>query len=194
MLNQLHQYYRQSPITAIFIALSIFFSVITGFGSVPSVLSWLVYDNTLIVQGQLWRLITPVFLHFPALGIVFAHLAFNMIWLHVFGHAIERAESSKKLLILILVAAVISNVAQSLASDAIFGGMSGVVYALLGYLFLQGKRNPYYPVRLPDNLAYFLIGYMLIAATGLLGNDIANTAHIVGFFTGLAFALLRVSR
>lgn len=193
MLEQLYKYYRRSPITTVFIMLSVLLSVITWFGYLPSVLYWFMYDKDLILQGQLWRLVTPIFLHFPALGIIFAHLAFNMIWLYLFGDAIEHAESSRFLLLLIIVAAIVSNIAQAVMSQAIFGGMSGVVYALLGYLFLQGRLNPNYGVNIPNNIAYFLIIYMLVAASGLLGNSIANTAHIVGFLVGLLFAVLKHS-
>lgn len=194
MLEQLHKYYHRSPITTACILLSVLLSVITWFGYLPSVLYCFIYDKDLILQGQLWRLVTPIFLHFPALGIIFAHLAFNMIWLYMLGDAIERAESSKFLLLLIFVAAIISNIAQSIMSQTIFGGMSGVVYALLGYLFLQGRLNPHYEVSIPNNIAYFLIIYMLIAASGLFGDSIANTAHIVGFLVGLLFAVLKHSR
>lgn len=192
MLKQLYQYYQKSPVTIIFIGLSLFVSVITWFGSLPSVLVWFYYDKTMIADGQLWRLVTPIFLHFPALGVVFAHLAFNMIWFYLFGHAIERIESSRFLLILILTTAIFSNIAQSIVSQAMFGGMSGVVYALLGYLFLIRQLTPGYPEKIPNNIAYFLIAYMLIAATGLLGDGIANTAHVVGFIMGLLFAWIRV--
>ncbi len=182
--------FRLSPVTFSFIALSCFFSVITWFGDIHSVLFWLVFDQTLILDGQIWRAITPIFLHFPAMGIIFAHLAFNMIWLYEFGTRIERADSSLFLGVLIVVSGLLSNIAQAQFSIGIFGGMSGVVYALLGYLFIRPRVVPCYPVRIPDNMAYFLIGFMVLAGVGLFGSGIANVAHFAGFFCGIIFAVI----
>lgn len=179
------------PVTMILIALSCAISLITWFGYVQTTLNWFYYDESRIAAGQVWRLLTPIFLHFPAMGIVFAHLAFNMIWLFQFGQMIERYDSPKFLLLLVISAALISNIAQAHMSHGLFGGMSGVVYALLGYLFVMKKRQPSYRGHIPDNIAYFLIGFMLIAAVGLLGSGIANTAHIAGFIVGVAFAFYR---
>ncbi len=186
----IQQNFRRLPVTLSLIALSCFVSVITWFGDFYTPLSWFYYDSTLISHGQIWRLITPIFLHFPAMGIIFAHLAFNMIWLYQFGEMIEHYDNSRFLLLLVIASGIISNVAQAQFTDGLFGGMSGVVYALLGYLFVVKKLIPYYPARIPDNIAYFLIGFMVLATTGLFGN-IANTAHIVGFIVGIGFAFIQ---
>ncbi len=187
----IQQNFYKSPVTFSLIFLSCFISTITWFGKFHIPLSWFFYNYELIANGQIWRLITPIFLHFPAMGIIFAHLAFNMIWLYQFGEIIERYDSSRFLLLIVIVSGIISNVAQGIFSHYLFGGMSGVIYALLGYLFVTKKLNPYYPARIPDNIAYFLIGFMLLSAIGLFGNGIANTAHIVGFLIGVAFALVK---
>lgn len=176
--------FRDIPTTVTLILLSCLISAITWFGSIHSTLYWLIFDQQLIMSGQVWRIITPVFLHFPAMGIIFAHLAFNMIWLWQFGSVIEHVHSSRFLLWLVIAAGVVSNVVQSVFSFGIFGGMSGVVYALLGYLFVRAKLQPSYPARVPDNLAYFLIGFMVLSALGLFGSSIANAAHFSGFAVG----------
>ena len=60
-----------------------------------------------IERGQVWRLISPIFVHFGVL-----HLVFNLWWLKDFGSAIERVFSSTYLLVLVLVFGLTSNVAQ----------------------------------------------------------------------------------
>jgi len=180
--------YLQSP-TNLFITLSCFISVITWFGDIDATLRWLVYDQQRILSGQIWRLLTPIFLHFDFMGIIFAHLVFNMLWLYQFGHAIEKYDSKALLTTLVLTSGVLSNIIQSFFYQGIFGGMSGVVYALLGYLFIRGKLDLSYRGRIADNIAYFLIAFMLIAALGILGS-IANAAHFTGFFTGIVFAII----
>ncbi len=185
-------FYRH-PVTLTLITLSCLVSLITWFGQLETTM-WFTYHESLIKSGQIWRVITPIFLHFPAIGIIFAHLAFNMIWLYQFGTAIEEVESSGFLILLVLVAGAVSNIAQGMVTMAIFGGMSGVVYALLGYLFITDKLSSSHHQRVPNNIAYFLIVFMLIAMTGLLGIAIANTAHVIGFIVGIVFAVLRYLR
>ncbi len=184
--------YRHS-VTLSLIAMSCLVSVITWFGSLDTTM-WFIYQEDLIKSGQIWRLITPIFLHFPAMDIIFAHLAFNMIWLYQFGISIEEEEKSWFLLLLVIIAGIAGNVAQSMVSMGIFGGMSGVVYGLLGYLFVMDKLLSRYSPRVPNNIAYFLIGFMVLAAIGVFGDDIANTAHVVGFVVGVLFAVVRYSK
>lgn len=192
-MNSLQNFIRTYPTTGSFIALSVFISVITWFGSVQPIMQWLYYNPQDIVQGQIWRLLTPVFLHFPTMGVIFAHLAFNMILLYMFGCLIEKADGSWFLLVMIVVSGALSNIAEGLIFQGLFGGMSGVVSALLGYLFFCPRLLPSYPARLPDNLAYMLMAWMVIAVVldATIGIGVAHAAHFSGFAVGVLFALLR---
>lgn len=194
MLEYLRHSYRCFPVTTIFIVLSVLFSVITWFGYVPQLLYWFVYDPTLIQSGQIWRLITPIFLHFPALGVVFSHLAFNMIWLYFLGTRIEKTDSSLFLLLLIMVSGIFSDMVQAMFTIGIFGGMSGVVYALVGYLFVQSRMNVSYPVGIPTKIFYVLFVFMLVSTLGVFGGNIANAAHWSGCLVGISIAFIRLGR
>ena len=55
-----------------------------------------------IRHGQLWRLITPIFIHFGPL-----HIFFNMLWLRDLGSMIEGRQSSWRLALLVLVIAAV---------------------------------------------------------------------------------------
>lgn len=137
-----------------------------------------------IREGQVWRLVTPIFLHFNVL-----HLVFNMLWLWELGGMIERNQSHWSLLWLVLAFAVGSNLAQYAMSGPAFGGMSGVVYGLLGYAWIRGHFDPRSALFVPQPIVIMMVAWFVICLTGLLG-PIANTAHGVGLALGMAWGWL----
>ncbi len=141
-----------------------------------------------VANGELWRLITPVFLHFGPI-----HILFNALWIWYLGSIVEFGQGVRPLLLLFVSIGVVSNTAQALVtSTGIFGGFSGVVYGLLAYSWLWGTLNRTSPVRLPTALFTVFSGLMILSTTGvfdiLAGGDIADTAHISGYITGLVCA------
>jgi GlpG protein len=135
-------------------------------------------------HGQIWRLFTPMFLHFN-----FLHIFFNMLWLRDLGSMIEARKSSWMLLLLLLVIAGTSNFAQYLVSGPVFGGMSGVVYGLLGYIWMQGRFDPASKLSLEPQTVLFMIVWFFLCLFGLVGN-IANTVHAVGLVVGIVWGFL----
>lgn len=133
-----------------------------------------------------WRLFTPALLHFSVL-----HLTFNLIWWLDLGTAIEKRQSSWRLIWVALVVAASSNIAQFYDTGANFGGLSGVVYGLLGYVWLYGKWRPSEGLFLQPAIAALMIGWLVLCMTGMLG-PVANTAHVVGLISGLAIAALTI--
>ncbi len=135
-------------------------------------------------HGEIWRLFTPMFLHFNVL-----HILFNMLWLRDLGSMIEARKSPWFLLLLTLVLAGTSNVGQYLWDGPHFGGMSGVVYGLLGYIWMQGKFNPASRLALHPQTVTFMIVWFFVCLAGLMG-PIANTAHGVGLVVGVAWGFV----
>jgi len=135
-------------------------------------------------HGEIWRLFTPIFLH---LG--YLHLLFNMLWLRDLGSMIEARKGWWMLLLLVLVLAGASNVAQYLYKGPNFGGMSGVVYGLLGYIWMQGKFNPASGLSLQPQTVMMMIIWFFLCFTGMVG-PIANTVHTVGLVGGIAWGFL----
>lgn len=138
------------------------------------------------------KLITPIFVHFSA-----PHLIFNLLWWWVFGGQIERLQSSLQLFLLTLTIGFISNVAQYFSTGANFGGLSGVVYGVLGYCWIWGKLRPQDNIFLPNALFNFMIAWLLLGYTGFLEplmGKIANEAHLGGLLSGLVLGFIFVTK
>lgn len=141
-----------------------------------------------IKEGQIWRLITPIFLHFG-----FLHIAFNMLWLFQLGTIIEKLNGPRYLLILILIIGALSNVGEFLVSQSFFGGMSGVVYGLLGFIWMMAKYKPHSGYYIDKGTVGFMIAWLFLCMLGIFG-PIANTTHVVGIMTGVAWGYIASGR
>ena len=197
----------QAPATMILIFLSVAVALITSFGeggpalrallivdplgvNLSSVLSKLELLQSVLGQFQLWRLFTPDFVHFSV-----SHLVFNLLMLWFLGGQVEHKQGRGRLFLLFLVCSVIPNVAQYLESGPLFGGMSGVVYGLVGYCWLWNRRHPgvlVFPSALMGvSVAWLVIGYTPLTEALLIGK-MANSAHLFGLLVGLLVALTPV--
>jgi len=138
-----------------------------------------------IWQGQPWRLLTPMFLHFGLM-----HILFNMWWLKDLGTAIERVFSARYLLIFVLVTAAFSHVLEyAISGPTTFGGMSGVVYGLFAFIWIRGRLDPSFPYRLPQQLVTFMLIWLGLGFTGWVG-PIANWVHTGGLIAGATWGVV----
>ncbi|MBS99066.1 MAG: rhomboid family intramembrane serine protease [Oceanospirillaceae bacterium] len=183
------------------IALSVLATLLIGFGANDQWMARLTFvDFTLtgdgrlyfdsllsmLESGQWWRLVTPVFLHFSLL-----HILFNLLWVWVVGQRVEVLQGPWALIGLAAFTGVASNVAQFWVSGPMFGGMSGVVFGLLSYTWLWDRLEPHRRFGLPPALMGLMVLWLALGFTGVLEGfglgAIANTAHLVGMLAGLAF-------
>ena len=130
---------------------------------------------------QAWRYVTPAFIHFSVL-----HLVFNLLWWWYLGGQIEQRLGSGKLFILLIVGAALPNIAEFFASGPRFGGLSGVVYALLGYSWLRARLQPDCGLAMPPALMGFMLVWLALGFLDMLGTPTANMAHLAGLLVGLA--------
>lgn len=138
-----------------------------------------------ILAGQVWRLLTPIFVHSSLL-----HLTFNMLNFWVLGRLLEQVRSRLHLALMVLTIGIGSNVTQYLATGyPVFGGMSGVLYGWAGYIWLESRLNPRFGFALTGPSVAVLAGWFLLCWTGLLG-PIANWAHTGGLALGLLWGWL----
>lgn len=138
-----------------------------------------------ILHGQLWRLITPIFVHLS-----FLHILFNMLWFKDLGYLLEHSFGKNFVLLFVLISGFFSNLFQYFVSGPQFGGMSGVLYGMLGFIWVYKKLNSDFEYALPRFDIGMMIGWFFVCLTGYLG-PIANTAHGVGLVVGIIAAIAK---
>jgi GlpG protein len=179
------------PITALLFAVCIVVAIVSGLGSYPERVAILFYpilasDGLLTLLADiksfsdLGRTFTPMFLHFGEL-----HLIFNMLWLWYFGRQLESIQSIWSFGALVLVTSFVSNTTQYMVNDANnFGGMSGVVYGLVGYTWVIHKLMPKSYLSLNSNMLVFFV-VALVGMEILASSLVATAAHVGGLLSGL---------
>lgn len=194
--NFLAAYWR-APITVCTILAAIMLALASSFGSDRVVVNAWLFPN--IFDGgsnwlspMLWlQMLAPAMLHFGAI-----HLIFNTLWLWFFGRMMEPFLGWQRYLPLLLWLALAGNAAQYLWSGGQnnFGGLSGVVYGQIGFIWIWQTLNPASPLRLPTPMIGLFI-FALIAMEVLASSFIATAAHAGGLIAGMAAAgLLSLSR
>jgi rhomboid protease GlpG len=145
--------------------------------------------RAVLAAGQWWRLVTPIFIHFSIV-----HLLFNVAIVVEFGRRMERSAGSMCLLIALPLIAVCSDVVQFLATGAaLFGGLSGVAYGLFGYVVVRGRFDPGRDWQVNRAFAVAMLLLLLLMSSGVtepFGLYIANAAHWAGLGTGALLALV----
>jgi GlpG protein len=138
-----------------------------------------------ILEGQVWRLVTPALIHSDLL-----HFIFNMFWLYDLGGDVEREEGPKFYLAFFIIVAMLCNIAQFFVSGPAFNGMSGVVYGLVGYVWMMTRYSPASRYGISDAMMLFMVCWIFVGLV-LPGMHIANTQHITGIVLGLVLGSMR---
>ncbi len=144
--------------------------------------------------GEIWRFITPAFLHFG-----FLHVLFNSLWMWDLGRRLEFLLGKKNYFLFFIFTATVSNIAQyRWAADTMFGGMSGVVYALVGFIIVSQRLSPNKLTAVPASVLGFMLFWLVLCMSGavdyFIGGSVANAAHVGGLLAGAAYAALTVKK
>jgi membrane associated rhomboid family serine protease len=173
----------------LFLATLILPELINLFGLTPS---------KVLLRGQIWQLVTYMFLH----GNV-GHILFNMLALWMFGTELERIWGTRAFLryyFVVGVAAAISTIFVSatfeFAAQTFYITTIGASGAIYGLLLAYGLTFPNRPIMLyfvfPIPAKYFV---MILGAIALLmavsdsGGGVAHITHLGGLIAG--YLLLR---
>ena len=181
----------QSPRTLILILPCLVVAAITSLGNEVTRLDFLFYPlidssslGALIADinspGEAIATLTPMLLHFGEL-----HLVFNMLWLWYFGKQLESLQPISMFIALVIITAFVSNTTQYLAIDYNnFGGMSGVVYGLVGYTWVIHAFMPRSYLLINTNMfVFFVIALVLMEVVA--SSWIATAAHVGGLVSGV---------
>ena len=179
------QFIRQAPVTALVLlaCLLVYLWQQIDWRSSAALLQ-------LTNPAQPWRWFTPMLLHFSL-----THLVFNLAWWLYLGRQFEQRLGSATLLGITLFIALLSNAAQYLfGGPSLFGGLSGVLYGLLGYCWIFQRLAPTPAYRLPSGVLVMMLVWLLLCASGLITalgfGSIANAAHVGGLLAGCLAGLL----
>ncbi|AYG08238.1 rhomboid family intramembrane serine protease [Pseudomonas fluorescens] len=198
------QQLRHSPLTAGVLLLSLVVAAVTMLGDNLQTMSWLTFLNfhvageylyftplaDSLAAGQWWRLVTPMLIHFGIL-----HLAMNGMWYWELGRRIEARQGSINLLGLTMLFSLASNYAQyTFGGPGLFGGLSGVLYGLLGHCWIYQLLAPNPAYRLPRGVLVMMLVWLVLCLSGLVSmigfGEIANAAHVGGLVAGCITGLL----
>jgi len=174
-------------VTYVLVGLTVFFyllQILSQFilrDDLPALLG--MKSNELILQGQVWRLFTPVLLHGGLL-----HIFFNMYALFSIGRELELFYGHTRYLVLYMVSAFAGNVFSFLFTAAPSLGASTAIFGLIGAqaLFIYQNRKFFKNSRSMLTNSLMVIGINLFVIGSLQFVD--NFGHLGGLLGGVAFA------
>lgn len=161
--------YALMAICTLIYILQIFFPSLTALGAV---------NGTLVRNGQVYRLITSMFMH----GSIW-HLLCNMYSLYVIGCATENYFGKKKFLLIYLVSGIIGSMFSCIFNTGWSLGASGAIFGLMGALCYFGY---YYRLYMGKALYSEIIPVIVLnLALSIIVSNIDFYAHIGGLIGGV---------
>lgn len=179
---------KAGPITLLVMAVCVVIFALQQLGAGKAVFAALHFPAFSHQEWQLWRWFSHALLHFSVM-----HIAFNLLWWWQLGGDIEQKLGSGKLLQLFLVSAALSGAGQYWVEGANFGGLSGVVYALVGYLWVIGYKAPQLGLSMPKPVIGFMLVWLVLGFVQPF-MAIANTAHLAGLLAGVVIGWVDAGR
>ncbi|MDH5181111.1 MAG: rhomboid family intramembrane serine protease [Gammaproteobacteria bacterium] len=180
---------KQHPLTVlVMVVCGVFFILLQTHG-LRALAGWFMPAShaELFQLSNIWKLWTPIFVHYTP-----THLLANVALWWIFATRIEK-ESRAKLLFITLIAAAVSNYCQWYYRGPDFGGLSGVDFALLGYVWLLYRFGGKQHYRFDPILGILMLALIPVAATGYFGKY-SDYAHVSGLLCGIVLAGIKLLR
>lgn len=143
-----------------------------------------------IINGEYWRLITPIFLHADIF-----HLITNLFGILVFGSIIEKKLGSTKFIIIYLIAGIYGNAFSFYFSPYLGVGSSGAVFGILTSLLIYFYFNKNILGSIAREYLISIITIISISLIfGFISSGIDNAAHLGGILSGLIISLILIPK
>jgi len=192
--SELYRRLKESPVVFLFILINLvvfYFELRRGALDYPIVmrrLGALDYDEV-IGEGEFWRLLTALFLHYG-----WAHLAFNLFALYVLGPPLERTIGSIRFAAAYLIsgigstAGVVALTLIKVVHPAELIGASGSVMGIVGAWagFLVRHRHAW---QAKQRLLNILMIIVIQVAFDISTPQVSTSAHLCGLVTGFLVGL-----
>lgn len=178
---------RLGPVTLTLIVLSVIVTALSYWNVTAPYINFLYISEYLrdqmgylpeVRHGQIWRLITPIFIHFGLM-----HILFNMYVLRDFGALVESRRGSSRFIWITLFLGIGSNLGQYIYAGPEFGGMSGVLYGLLSYIWVRSRYDPASGLFMPHSTLIIMLVWFFLCLFGIIPG-VANACHAVGLILG----------
>lgn len=134
-------------------------------------------ENTLILAGEWWRIITSMFLHIGLL-----HLVMNMVALFYLGTVVERIYRSERFFVIYMLAGIGGSITSFAFNEHVAAGASGALFGLFGALLFFGTlHRQLFLQTMGSNLIAILLINLIF---GFFVPQIDMGAHVGGLITG----------
>lgn len=166
----------------------IFVVMLFGGGSDNTLLPFGAKSNFEINNGEIWRFITPIFLHVGGL-----HLAFNSYALWIVGPQVEKLYGGARFFLLYLLTGIAGVAASYWYHPSIpSAGASGAIFGLFGVLLIFSiKYRKVIPAFFSQALGKGIL--MTLAINLVIGYTVPQidlSAHLGGFVAGALLAVI----
>lgn len=185
------EFIRYYPVVSFIVLIHILLYLLTVIPAFPS--AWLFEPlmgvNLYIVQGEYWRLVTPIFIHSGL-----AHVLFNSFSLVLFGPALERMLGKSRFILLYLATGILANVATLLLKPLTYThvGSSGAIFGLFGvYLAIVLLRKD---LMSRENTQVILTIAIIGVLMTFLQPNINVTAHLFGLISGFVLGSMLIGK
>ena len=182
----------KSRTNLIIVLLNVIIFIITKIVGDPEDLRFMLYFGAsytpYILDGEVWRLLTSMFLHFGIL-----HLLYNMIVLVSMGDVLEEMVGSFKFLMIYLLGGILGNVASLVielytGKYAVSAGASGAVFAVIGAILIITVTDSRRVSSERIMRMMIMVALMIIQGFTEAGTD--NAAHVGGLVAGVLLGFL----
>ncbi|MFB6467374.1 rhomboid family intramembrane serine protease [Cytobacillus sp. Hz8] len=185
------EFIRLYPIVTLIILLHFLLYMVTITPIFPN--SWIFEKfmgvNLYIREGELWRLVTPIFLHSG-----FSHMLFNSFSLLLFGPGLERILGKATFLFLYVTTGLIANIATLILQPLPYThvGSSGAIFGLFGiYVAIVIFRKD---LLSRENAQIILTITIIGVIMTFFQHNINITGHIFGLLSGFTLGRLYLGK